>query len=99
VSGRLDSRRCHRQGCREALGKRRPDTIPNEQRSPFVASGIRVGSAAATSRGFTKEDFYEVGQCIAATVFNAADEAKLADVKAKIDAMLEKHPLYPGLEY
>ena len=75
------------------------NTIPNEQRSPFVASGIRVGSAAATSRGFTKEDFYEVGQCIAATVFNAADEAKLADVKAKIDAMLEKHPLYPGLEY
>ena len=75
------------------------NTIPNEQRSPVVASGIRVGSAAATSRGFTKEDFYEVGQCIAATVFNAADEAKLADVKAKIDAMLEKHPLYPGLEY
>ena len=64
------------------------NTIPNEQRSPFVASGIRVGSAAATSRGFTKEDFYEVGQCIAATVFNAADEAKLADVKVKIDAML-----------
>ena len=73
------------------------NTIPNEQRSPFVASGIRVGSAAATSRGFTKEDFYEVGQCIAATVFNAADEAKLADVKAKIDAMLEKHPPIPWL--
>mgnify|MGYP000181743784 FL=1 len=64
-----------------------------------MASGIRVGSAAATTRGFTKEDFYEVGQCIAATVFNAGNEAKLADVKKKIDAMLEAHPLYPGLEY
>ena len=75
------------------------NTIPNEQRSPFVASGIRVGSAAATTRGFTEEDFYEVGQCIAATVFNAGDEAKLADIKKKIDAMLEAHPLYPGLDY
>ena len=75
------------------------NTIPNEQRSPFVASGIRVGSAAATTRGFTKDDFYEVGLCIAGTVFNADDDAKLADIKKKVDAMLEAHPLYPGLEY
>ena len=75
------------------------NTIPNEQRSPFVASGIRVGSAAATTRGFTKDDFYEVGLCIAGTVFNADDDAKLADIKKKVDAMLEAHLLYPGLEY
>ena len=75
------------------------NTIPNEQRSPFVASGIRGGSAAATTRGFTKDDFYEVGLCIAGTVFNADDDAKLADIKKKVDAMLEAHPLYPGLEY
>ena len=75
------------------------NTIPNEQRSPFVASGIRVGSAAATTRGFTKDDFYEVGLCIAGTVFNADDDAKLADIRKKVDAMLEAHPLYPGLEY
>lgn len=75
------------------------NSIPNEQRSPFVTSGIRVGSAAATTRGFTAEDFYEIGQLIATTVFNATDDAKLADVRAKVDALLEAHPLYPGLEY
>ena len=75
------------------------NSIPNEQRSPFVTSGIRVGSAAATTRGFTAEDFYEVGQLIATTVFNAADEAKLADVRRRVNALLDAHPLYPGLEY
>ncbi len=75
------------------------NSIPNEPRSPFVTSGIRVGSAAATTRGFTAEDFYEVGQLIAATVFNAADEAKLADIRTKVDALLEAHPLYPELAY
>ncbi len=75
------------------------NTIPNEPRSPFVTSGIRVGSAAATTRGFTAEDFYQVGQLIAAAVFNAGDEAKLADIRAKVDAMLAAHPLYPELSY
>ena len=65
------------------------NSIPNEQRSPFVTSGIRVGSAAATTRGFTAEDFYEIGQLIATTVFNATDEAKLADVRRRVDALLE----------
>lgn len=75
------------------------NSIPNEPRSPFVTSGIRVGSAAATTRGFTAEDFYEVGQLIAATVFNAEDAAKLADVRTKVDALLAAHPLYPELDY
>lgn len=75
------------------------NTIPNEKLSPFVASGIRVGSAAATTRGFTKEDFYNVGECIAKAVFNANDEAVLASVKTEVNKMLEAHPLYPGLEY
>ena len=75
------------------------NAIPNEMRSPFVTSGIRVGSAAATTRGFTADDFYEVGQLIAATVFNADNEAKLADVRAKVDALLAAHPLYPELDY
>ena len=75
------------------------NSIPNEPRSPFVTSGIRVGSAAATTRGFTADDFYEVGQLIAATVFNAESEAKLADIRAKVDALLAAHPLYPELDY
>ena len=75
------------------------NSIPNEPRSPFVTSGIRVGSAAATTRGFTADDFYEVGQLIAATVFNAESDAKLADIRAKVDALLASHPLYPELDY
>lgn len=75
------------------------NSIPNEPRSPFVTSGIRVGSAAATTRGFTADDFYEVGQLIAATVFNAESDAKLADIRAKVDVLLAAHPLYPELDY
>lgn len=75
------------------------NSIPNEPRSPFVTSGIRVGSAAATTRGFTADDFYEVGQLIARTVFNADDDAVLADVRAKADELLAAHPLYPELDY
>ena len=75
------------------------NSIPNEPRSPFVTSGIRVGSAAATTRGFTAEDFYEVGQLISATVFSAESDAKLADIRKKVDALLAAHPLYPELDY
>jgi glycine hydroxymethyltransferase len=72
------------------------NSIPNEPRSPFVTSGIRVGSAAATTRGFDQADFREVGACIAEAVFNAEDEAALAQVRARVNAILDKHPLYPN---
>lgn len=75
------------------------NSIPNEPRSPFVTSGIRVGSAAATTRGFTADDFYQVGELIATTVFHAADDAMLADVKRKVDGLLDAHPLYPEITY
>lgn len=75
------------------------NSIPNEPRSPFVTSGIRVGSAAATTRGFTADDFYQVGQLIATTVFHADDDAMLADVRKKVDAMLDAHPLYPEYDH
>ena len=73
------------------------NTIPNEQRSPFVTSGIRVGSAAATTRGLTADEFYQVGQLIARTVFARGDEAKLAAIKEEVDGILAAHPLYPEL--
>ncbi len=75
------------------------NTIPNETRSPFVTSGIRVGSAAATTRGLDEKDFYEVGRLIAHTVFHGGDDKVLAENRAKVDAILDAHPLYPGLEY
>lgn len=73
------------------------NTIPNEPRSPFVASGIRVGTAAATTRGLDAEDFNMVGKLIAATVFANGDEAKLTEIKKGVKAIIAKHPLYPEL--
>ena len=75
------------------------NTIPNEQRSPFVTSGIRVGTAAGTTRGLSEDEFHTVGRCIAETVFAANDEAKLAEVRATVQGIIDAHPLYPGIEY
>ena len=75
------------------------NTIPNEQRSPFVTSGIRVGSAAATTRGLNSAEFFEVGNLIAKTIFNSDDNSVLDEVRSRVDALLDAHPLYPGLVY
>lgn len=71
------------------------NTIPNEQLSPFVTSGIRVGSAAATTRGLNEEEFYTVGMCIARTVFGHDDQAELDNVAREVSGILANHPLYP----
>jgi glycine hydroxymethyltransferase len=60
-----------------------------------VTSGIRVGSAAGTTRGLDADEFYQVGSCIARAVFARGDEAALDGIKAEIDAILAAHPLYP----
>lgn len=73
------------------------NSIPGEPRSPFVTSGIRVGSAAGTTRGFTADEFREIGGLIARVVFNADDEGVRAGVRARVDELLQAHPLYPGL--
>lgn len=73
------------------------NTIPNETRSPFVASGIRVGTAAGTSRGITKDEFNMVGKLIAQTVFNAENESKLEEIHAEVNSIIAKHPLYSNL--
>ncbi len=73
------------------------NSIPNEPRSPFVTSGIRVGSPAGTTRGLGEEDFYAVGSYIAETVFHAQDEAYLAGVREKVSEIIDAHPLYPEL--
>lgn len=73
------------------------NAIPGEPRSPFVTSGIRVGSAAGTTRGFSAEEFREIGGLIAQVVFHADDEAVGARVRARVEELLAEHPLYPGL--
>ena len=75
------------------------NTIPRETRSPFITSGIRVGTAAGTTRGLTNDEFRIVGQSIAEAVFNANDPTALAAIKARIQKIIDAHPLYPELEY
>ena len=73
------------------------NAIPNDPESPFVTSGIRVGSPAITTRGFTEGEAHKAGCLIAQTVFNRDDEAKLANIKQEVAELLAKHPLYPEL--
>ncbi len=75
------------------------NTIPNETRPAWITSGIRVGTAAATTRGLTNDEFRTVGASIAKAVFNMNDLAKLAEVRADIQAIIDAHPLYPEMEY
>lgn len=73
------------------------NTIPNETRSPFVTSGIRIGSAASTTKGLTADEFYEVGKLISKAVFNAEDDSILSEIEGQVREINAKHPLYEEL--
>jgi glycine hydroxymethyltransferase len=68
------------------------NTVPFDERLPTVASGVRIGTPAATMRGFDEEDFREVGRIIA----GALGEEDLGRLAARAEALSEKRPLYPG---
>lgn len=70
------------------------NTIPYDPERPNVTSGIRLGSAAVTSRGFTKADMVEVGKIIAKTLKNHEDANVLAESRARVLALNGNHPLY-----
>ncbi|RII27253.1 MAG: serine hydroxymethyltransferase [Geobacter sp.] len=70
------------------------NTVPFETRSPFVTSGIRIGTPAATSHGLKEKEMEEVAACIADVLANVADEAKLAEVKSRVNALMRRFPLY-----
>lgn len=70
------------------------NTIPFEKLSPFVTSGIRLGSPALTTRGFKEEDMVEVGNIIALVLDNPEDEAAKAQARDRVAALCRKYPLY-----
>lgn len=74
------------------------NTIPGEKRSPFVASGIRVGSAAATTRGFGEQECERIGQLIGDVVLHVDDDAIKERTHAEVCELLSVHPLYPELD-
>ena len=73
------------------------NAIPNDPESPFVTSGIRVGSPAITTRGFDEADAREVGELVAAAIFGRDDDPELARVRGRVHELIEAHPLYPEL--
>jgi glycine hydroxymethyltransferase len=69
------------------------NTVPFDEQPPTVASGVRIGTPAATMRGFVEDDFAEVGKVIVEALREGADVGALA---ARSAALCDKHPLYPG---
>jgi glycine hydroxymethyltransferase len=71
------------------------NTIPYDPQSPFVTSGIRIGTAAVTSRGFGLEEMDEIASIIAFTLKNHEDAASLEQARARVEALTNKFTLYP----
>jgi glycine hydroxymethyltransferase len=70
------------------------NTVPFDERPPTIASGVRIGTPAATMRGFDEEDFREVGRIIGGALGQDADVPALRERSL---ALCERRPLYPGL--
>jgi len=71
------------------------NTIPFDTASPFVTSGIRIGTAAVTSRGFGAAEMKEIASVISFTLKNHEDEAKLAEARERVSALTSRFTLYP----
>ena len=70
------------------------NTIPFEPRSPFVTSGLRLGSPALTTRGFKEDDMREVADIIALVLDNPTDNDKKVEARARVAALCKKYPIY-----
>ena len=78
--------------CDEVFITLNKNTVPNEPRSPFVTSGVRIGTPAVTTRGLKEEDMPKIAECIwlAATDF----ENKADYIRGEVTKLCEKYPLY-----
>lgn len=70
------------------------NTVPNDPQSPFVTSGVRLGTPAVTTRGFKEDDMVEVAKIIASTVFSLDNEEGLRNLKERSLKLCLKYPLY-----
>ena len=70
------------------------NTVPNDPQSPFVTSGIRLGAAAMTTRGFKEDDMREVARIIAEAIKNSENEDVLDNLRKDSLKLCEKYPLY-----
>ncbi|GAK05680.1 serine hydroxymethyltransferase [Geomicrobium sp. JCM 19037] len=70
------------------------NAIPFDPESPFVTSGIRIGTAAVTSRGFKEEDMVEIAEIIGLVLNNIENEDKLSEAKGRVHALTKRFPMY-----
>jgi len=70
------------------------NTVPFETRSPFVTSGIRIGTPAATTHGLREPEMREVAGFITDALANCADEGRLAEIKEGVNGLMKRFPLY-----
>ena len=74
------------------------NTVPNDPQSPFVTSGVRLGAAAVTTRGFKEEDMVEVAKIIASAVTASDNEIALKNLRERSLKLCKKYPLYEGMK-
>jgi glycine hydroxymethyltransferase len=70
------------------------NTVPNDTEKPFITSGIRLGTPAITTRGFTEDDVRQVARLLHRTLMHPNDEQVLEDVRRQVAILTENHPLY-----
>jgi glycine hydroxymethyltransferase len=73
------------------------NTVPFETRSPFITSGIRIGTPAITSRGMKEKDMVMIGNFIAEVISNMGDDSVIKKVRNKVRDLCESYPLYKGI--
>ena len=70
------------------------NTVPNDPKSPFVTSGLRIGTPAVTSRGLKEDDMVKIAEAIKLTII----DGKLDEAKAIVKELTEKYPVYPSVK-
>ncbi|MFV9510399.1 serine hydroxymethyltransferase [Tepidibacillus sp. LV47] len=75
------------------------NAIPFDQASPFVTSGIRIGTAAVTTRGMDQEAMEEIAEIITMTLKNPNNEQIQQEARSRVQSLVERYPLYKGLNY
>ena len=70
------------------------NTVPNDPQSPFITSGVRIGTPAVTTRGFKEDDMVEVGKIIASAITVWDNEVALNNLRARAQKLCDKYPLY-----
>ncbi len=68
--------------------------VPNDKRSPFVTSGVRLGTPAVTTRGFKENETKQMAEMIVKALKNHTDEKALAEVKNNVMELCKKFPVY-----